>query len=387
MIAHVIVALASALPALAPAAQKPKNPTVCPWCQNDPASMAAAGVVSHGPLGIGPKGSRAIADAFPEHEWVFLETAHLRWASALGPAVVEAEDKKKVLVELDRLRLVLPLVPKEAKKLDAHLRLHLFAMKGEELYARFQKLLAVTDADFPEQRGERFMGIGRYLGEKDKFEVVIHGSRDAHELFTQSFTGVSVTGTQQWHFRDMHKLILSVQAGVPDLKKDRWLWPHVVHNLSHAFLSAYKHFSYDAPCWLDEGLAHALEKEAEPESTTHDGEEGVSFTGKGPRDWAAGARKLAQSGKAPTLAQLLHVQSIGKLDVDANVVCCSMVRFLIEKHPEGFARFLGGIKGQLDEAGSPSGADMPGLQRRLLKECFDLSTSQFDEAWKSWLDL
>ncbi len=378
-----------ALVALAPALQQPapKKPETCPWCKNDPALMAKAGLVSHGPIPVGPHGSEAIVRDLPAGLWCFAETAHLRWASALGWMTVELDDKKRVLAELDRLRVLLPDIPKEPKRLDPWLRLHLLAMKGEEFYARFEKLLQVTDADFPESRqmDKPFMGNGKYLGEKEKFDVVVHSTRSTHFLFTKEFSGAQVTETLRWHFKDPHKLLLSVPAEDPDLKKDKWLWPHVVHNLSHVMFCAYKHFSYDPPIWIDEGLALAMEKEAEPESTTHEGEEGSLRETKGPKDFALAAKRLVATSKPRSLAELTEVKEFGELSQEDQVAVWSRVRFLIEARPEECAKLLGGIKGQLDEKKLPSGTDLPGLQRKLLQEIAGWTTFSFDDAWKTWV--
>jgi hypothetical protein len=353
--------------------------------------MAAAGVLSHGPIPIGPPaadggpGSAAIA-ALPDSQWIFLETEHLRWASALGEERVEQQDRARVDAELERLRAVLPHVPKKARKLDPWLRLHLLAMRGEELYARFQGLLGVTDADFPERRSADgpYMGDGRFLGERDKFEVVLHGTRSSHKLFTAGFTGVQVTDSLREHLRPAHKMLVSIPAEDADLKRDRGLFPHIAHNLSHLFLCAYKHFSYDPPIWLDEGLAHALEKEIDPESTTTDGEEGTLRDTKGPSDWWEASRKLAASGKAANFAQLLHTKSFSELELDLQIAAWSRVRFLLDEHPQAFAAFLGGVKGQLDAQGYPTGSDLPELQRRLLKELLGWTPADFDAAWTTW---
>jgi hypothetical protein len=363
----------------------------CPWCKNDPKLMAAAGVVSHGPIAIGPPaadggpGSAAIA-ALPGGQWIFLETAHLRWASGLGEEKVDLQDRERVEAELDRLRKVLPSVPRKPRRIDPWLRLHLFAMRGEELYARFQSLLQVTDADFPERRSADgpYMGDGRFLGEREKFEVVLHPTRSAHKLFTAGFTGVQVTDSLREHLRPAHKMLVSIPAEDSDLQRDRDLFPHVAHNLSHLFLCAYKHFSYDPPIWLDEGLAHALEKEINPESTTTDGEEGALRDTKGPKDWSEAARKLAATNKAANFATLLHAKSFSELDMDLQIAAWSRVCFLLEEKPEAFAAFLGGVKGQLDAQGYPTGNDLPDLQRRLLKELFGWTPADFDAAWEAW---
>jgi hypothetical protein len=383
-----LMALAVVAAAAEPALLQHKGkPETCPWCKNDPELMAKAGIVSHGPIPIGLHGSAAIVEALPAAEWVFLETAHLRWASSLGATTIELEDKKRVASELARLHALLPSVPLEPRKLDPFLRLHLFAMKGEEEYARFQKLLGVRDADFPEARaaGKPFMGDGKYLGEKDKYEIVLHAQRATHTLFTKDLAGVQVTGALRYHSPTAHKILVSVPAEDPDLRKDKWLYPHVVHNLSHVFFCGYKHFSYDPPPWLDEGIACALEKEIEPASTTNEGEEGAMSDLKGPRDWSAAVRKLVAAGKARPLADLMHVKTLDALDLDARVTCWSMVRFLIDTQPEGFAKLLGTVKGQLDDKGYPSGKDLPDLTRRSLREVWSWTTVAFDEAWKTWV--
>lgn len=361
-------------------------PGVCPWCKNDPETMQAAGVLSHGPIAIASKGSAALVESLPSADWIFLETPHLRWAFALGPETVELADKRRVRAELARLKKLLPSVPTDAGKLDPWLRLHLLGMKGEELYARFQKLLQVTDSDFPETRAPDgpFMGAGRFLGEKDKFEVVLHPSRALHKTFTTDLCGVQVNDSFRWHFKIEHKLLVSIPAEDPDLRRDRWLFPHVAHNLSHAFLCAYKHFSYDPPVWIDEGLAHAIEKEIEPQSVTTDGAEGASRETHTPSDWTAAVRMLVAKKTAVPLAELLHVKDFGELDADAHLVTWSMLRFLIDEHPKELAAILGGIKGQLDAGGIPSGKDLTDLQRKLFQSNGGWTPAGFDEAWRKW---
>ena len=385
MIARLLFLWLLAAASFSPQSKAPNE--VCPWCKNDPVLMAKAGVLSHGPIPIGPKGSADIVANYSATQWVFLETAHLRWASSLGTCTVDLKDKPRVEAELARLRVLLPSVPEKVKKLDPWLRLHLFALRGEDLYVRFQGLLRVTDADFPAQRQPSgpYMGNGRFLGEADKFEVVIHNVRATHVPFTQSFTGAGVTDAVRWHFRDLHKMIVSVPAEEPDLRQDRWLFPHIAHNLSHLFFCAYKHFNYDPPIWLDEGLAHALEKEIVPESNTTDGEEGSLHDKTGPEDWGKAARAIEVSGKDRSLADLLHAKEFGELDMPANIMAWSKVRFLLDTQPEKFAQFLGLVKGQLDAKGVPNGEKLDDLQRQALRDLWGWSPAEFDVAWKVWL--
>ena len=369
----------------AASAQKGKA-EACPWCKTDPELLKKAGLVSHGPMPIGNTTSGELARELPAGLWIFLESTHIRWASSLPATEVELADQERVQGELDRLRAVLPSVPQKVKRLDPWLRLHLIAMKGEEFYARFQKLLDVKDADFPESRKPDgpFMGDGRFLGEKEKFEVVLHSSRITHNMFTRTFSGAQVTGALRWHFAPPGKMLASIPCEDPDLKKDRWLFPHIVHNLSHLCFCAYKHFSYDPPVWIDEGIALAMEKEIEQRSATNEGEEGTYRDARTPADWYEVVRKMLVREKEKSVADLMYKKEVGSMDQDALFTSWSIARYLIDEHGGSLAKFLGGLKGQLDEKGFPSGKDLPGLQRTLLKECFGWTPQALDEAWKAW---
>ena len=359
----------------------------CPYCHDDPELLSAAGLVSHGPIDVGPEGSEALALELPASQWLFLESAHMRWASSLSHETVKGKDRERLVAECDRLRVHFPDVPKKVKKLDPYLRIHLMAQRGEEFYARFQALLGVTDDDFPESRQNEgpYMGIGKYLGEKDKFDVVLHVNRKTHQLFTSAHMGVSVTDSLRWHLSPQHKMLASIPAVDSDIRYDRNLHPHTVHNLSHLFLCAYKNFYYHPPIWLDEGLAHAMEHEINNEFHTLDGEEGSMPDNRGPGDWDAELSRLAKRGKLTGYPELLHIQAFGDMSQDDHVSAYGLVRFLIDEKPEEFAAFLGAVKGQLDDEGIQDGTDLRGLQRRSFKELFGWTPAQIDEAWGAWI--
>jgi hypothetical protein len=373
--------------ALAPAAgQSARGGAACPYCRNDPALLAASGLVSHAPATIGAGTREEFVAKLVGPTWIFAESAHLCIAFALGAATVDQADRKAIDTELELLRAVLPTVPAKPKKLDPYLRLHLLAFRAERLYARVQALLGVRDEDFPEQRTANgpYMGNGRFLGEKEKFELVIHSTVATHRLFTRELAGVEVVDSLRWHVMPAHKLLASIPAEEPDLKQDRWLFPHVAHNLTHLMFCAYKHYSYEPPPWLDEGLALAMEKEIELRAHTFEGEEGTKRDSKGPTDPWGAAKKAATSGEVK-FAELLNAKNHGELRTDAALLAWTMVRFLIDEHGAAFARFAGDVKGQLGPDGRPTGANLVDLQRASLKERFGWTPQQFDEAWRAWL--
>lgn len=358
----------------------------CPYCKDDGARLAGLGLVRHGVMPFGARDSLAIAAGAPRGTWWFLESAHLRVAFGIGGCAVEPARADAVERELEALRAVLPDVPKRPRKLDAPLRLHLVVQRLEQSYARIQRALGVTDADFPESRPASgpFMGDGRFLGEKDKFEFVIFATVADHHAWIQPFSGAKVTDTLRWHFSPQHKLHASVPVAAADLRTDLALQTHLVHNLAHLMLSAYKHFSYDPPAWLDEGLATYFEKELDPTASTLEGQEGGAKSVRPPRDFAARARSFAQSDGGPRFARLLGLRDVAEFEGDDLVASWAIAKFLVEAHPAAFARFVGAIKGQLDERGVPSGRDLAGLQRKLLQELWGWNAQQLDREWRAW---
>ncbi|MBK8180030.1 MAG: hypothetical protein IPK67_14340 [Planctomycetes bacterium] len=61
------------------------------------------------------------------------------------------------------------------------------------------------------------------------------------------------------------------------------------------------------------------------------------------------------SGKDRSLADLLHAKEFAELDMDANIVAWSKVRFLMETGPDRFRGVPGAREGQLDAWGVPNG--------------------------------
>jgi hypothetical protein len=281
----------------------------------------------------------------------------------------------------------MPSIPKKVQVLDPWLRLHLTAMKCEELYTKFQAMLKVTDMDFPESRihGQPFMGNGRFLGEKEKFELILHVNRKTHFLYTEDTTGARVTDALRWHLKTPHKMMASMPAEDGDLRQDKYLFPHVAHNLTHLLFNAYKHFSWDPPVWLDEGLAHAFELESAKDiNITFCSDEGAGPDRERGKDWTAVAAGLAAKGKAPTLATLIDRKTFSELTKDDHVASWSKVRYLAVVHPDKFAKFLGDLKGRLDDQGNPTNRDLPGFTREKLKELWGWTPAEFDAAWSAW---
>ena len=354
------------------------------------APLSDLGVVSRSPQPIGDPELGPFNERFKGEEWQHLETAHFRITSSLPKMKLSAKERKRLAVEIERLAPCFPELGSKPKALPPEVYIVLIGVRLEQLYANFQALAQVDDEAFPASRAAQkgqgeYMGDGPYLGEREKFEVVLHDRRIDHTDFTRWQQGMKANDTVRWHNRAPSKLVVSMPCVDGDLREDRWLWPHLAHNVAHMMFDGFKFFAYDPPLWLSEGMALWFEKRIEPRSFTRDGGEGVFFEPDRSSDWADDARKLAKRSKHTPVATLMAARRPDDLDKAANVTAWSITKFLIEEHPDNYAKLIGAVKGQLDERGYPSGSDLKGLQRSKLREHWSWTPIQLEEAWLAWL--
>jgi len=384
------VLLACALPARAQDKPARNDPSNCPYCHNDPALLEKAGLVSHGPFEFGKKGDTKSVDAFLVADVYWLESKHLEIGLGIGPYRVTQREKEKLRGELARLAQFLPDVDPKTKLLDEWLRVHLFAQRGEDAYARFLELVQKTEADFP-QLGQKwligtpFRGMGPYFGQAGKYEVLMLETEAESVAYMNEEFGLKITRTQRWNVIERDALNVTIHLQQGSLKEDDALQGHVIFNLAHNFFDGYRHYSYDTPLWLHEGLAHFMEREVVPEYNTFDATEGALAEESREQRWVPEARKLAQSGDAPRMAELINLQSYASFTLDHHFTTWSMVDFLVREHPEGFACLLAALKGRVKADGTPDGGGLKDVHRDAFSTCLGMTYAEFDQAWAAWI--
>lgn len=356
----------------------------------DPALMEAAGIASHGGFEFATTDTAGVEDQLATSEIRWLETEHFELGFALGPYKVSQKEKKAFLADLTRLAERLPDVDPKEKVLDPWLRAHLYAMRMEDQYARFLKLVRLDQAVFPDgtkpwNRQGTYRGEGPHLGQKGKYEVLILPSEAASVEFLRHFFGLSIKRTQRWNVVDRDTLTLTIHLQQGNLKDDAALHGHVAFNLMHNFLDGFEHYSYDTPIWLHEGLAHWAERRVSPDHNSFDGSEGSVPQMSKEKDWAGKTRKIVSSGDAPRMAALMRLKNYGQMSLDDHFTTWSMVDFLHSTQPEGLAALIQGLKGRTNAEGFPDGSNLPDVHRELFQEHLSMSYSAFDAAWAAWV--
>ncbi len=368
---------------------KPNDPAGDPYTQNDPALLKAAGIVSLGGFDFGKSGqTTATIDEFmatSEIRWI--ETEHFKLGFGLGSYKVKLEEKKKIIAELTRLKLVLPKVAPDTGILDPWLRTHMFAQRIEDIYQRFIVIIAGGSAAFADGSGTwtgQYAGEGPYLGMKQKYEILILQTEAAHVSFLLEHAGLRIKNTQRWHFIDRGAITVMMHAQQGKLRDDSALHGHVAFNLAHDLYDGLNHYSYDTPVWLHEGLAHFMEREIDPKYNSFDSGEGATADMTSKAAWKPEVLKLITAGEAPRMAELMALKSYAELKLPHHYTTWSMIDYLETEKPKEFADFLWAVKKHYDERGMPTGDKLPDWVRTQFKEKLGMGYAEFDEAWRQW---
>ncbi len=393
------------LAAVLPAQDKPdKLPRYKqdPYTRNKPENLARAGYLSYGPftfgnLGPDPVSSEAIEQHLSYAPILWVETAHFRFGSNLPQWTVpfDPDIRAKVRGELERLAEKIPNINPKAKVLDPWLRLHLFAQRLEDIYAEFSKLAGVTDKDFPAriedvvlQPGVRYMGHGPYLGMRDKFLVLLFDKEGSFQDYMKSYLGRQSKYGQRWHFKDVSSLIYTVAAESDEgrLKDDTALHGNVAFNVSQNLLDGFRHYSYDLPVWIREGIGHWFERRVSPKFNSFDQNEGSPADVRNTWKWEPYTRRLLSGGgKFATFSEAYAWRDFGSITFDDHVAIWSRVDFMMAQGPEKWQTFLFEIKGRVDANWLPDQNDLVGATRDALQKAYGLSVLSFDEKWAEWV--
>jgi hypothetical protein len=390
---NVVAVAALALALVAPGdkdKKRPTDPLNDPYTQNDPAVLKAAGIVSMGGFEFGKSGwTTTKTDEFMiANEIRWIETAHFKIGFALDSYKPKLEEKKKIIAELKRLQLVLPKVVPETGILDPWLRLHLTAQRCEDFYKRFLEITSAESATFADGTGVHtggYAGEGPYLGQKQKYEILIMPTEGSQVSWLHENAGLRIKNTQRWHFIDRGAISVVMHAQQGQLRNDAALHGHIVFNLAHNLYDGLNHYSYDTPVWLHEGLAHYCEREIDPDHNSFDSGEGAVADMTSKSNWKPEVVKLINAGEAPRMAELLTLKNFSDLKLVHHFTTWSMIDFLLKTKPTEFAKFLWALKRNYDAQGLPTGANLHDWHRKVFKEQLGWSYAEFDEAWRAWV--
>lgn len=399
------LAFSMALLATPAAAQRDKTPKwkIDPYTKNEQKALDKAGYVSFGPFQVGGIADRAtmttdIEDKLQYVQILWIETAHFRIGCALPQWSVptDAKTRKKIRAELTELKKKLPSINPKTRRLDPWLRAHLFAHRLEKHYAEVQALFGVKDEDFPaaadkiiRQPGAIYMGMGPFLGMKDKYNILMFEKLATHELYLNTFIGRNTKFPQRWHFKENGSLMLCVAEECDDgrLKHDTAMHAAVIFNTAQLLLDGFRYYTYDLPVWIREGFGHYWSRRVSPRWPSFDQQEGGAALQNTKWNWAPYVRGMVAAGGKDykPFAEVIQWRNFGQIEFDDHCAIWSRMDFLISKGPEKFKKFVFAVKGRVDENWFPDQTDLVGATRDAIKDAYNLSTLTFDQRWGDWV--
>ncbi len=371
------------------------------YTKNDPEALARAGYVAYYPFPFGEHGGKPTTTKDIELnvagvKLLWVETAHFRIGSALRPFPIPASDRtlrKKLEVELTKLKKKIPSVNPKTRKLDRWLRLHLFAQRCEETYEDFSKRLQVTEASFPKTRATlmkgKYMGEGPYLGQQGKYLVIMFDKSSDYVRFLATFIGRTEPIAQRWNFKTVGSQIFATAADLDngELRKDTRMHCHIVWNVVHNLINGYRFYAYDLPVWFNEGMAHWYSRRVS-EKYALDFDQNESAHAKLINDskWRPRARRWLAGKKFRSVSGLLTLRDFGQLTKYDHIQAWSLCDMLMSEGDEKWRVYMNVIKGYIDPKSHRAAArEVLNLQRKGLKKAYGLSPLKLGEKWKVYV--
>jgi len=398
-------------------AQKGKK-NLCTVCQHDQKLLEKWGM-NHGPFIFGPKQSTEIEE---DLAWkgLWLETPHFRIGFSLKKWKIPNAERKIYWPELLKLKEKFPKVKGKINTLDSWHRLHLFAERSEAIYEEFLSHVGRTQKEFdtlpPEsvfydafggdfqavlqeydlahQRDTclpRFLGVGRYLGQPMKFEVLLTQTESLLGEYKRSYLGITQPRAQKWNNKvetinvagetvlRTRALWFGISADAEKIKHDQHMHNALRHNIAMNLMDGYMLYLFEMPVWLSEGYAHYMRRLNTKDWNFYDAGEGSSGPQKDAKKWAPLVRKLVKQKKTPSFAKFIRLNDYVDLDFNGHLCAWSWVDFLFAQGDGQFGKFLTQLAVQ------PAGAGAAETQRDAFRDIFGWTIKAAEENWQTWV--
>lgn len=362
---------------------------VDPYTGGDAEVMQAAGIVAYGPMPWADFLTTAdLEKVLGERRILWLETAHFRIGSALkSTAWPDVPAKRKTLqADIRTLRKRLRKVAEKPKRIDPWLRLHLYAQRAENCYGDFQKLLGVTDADFPARgTGPR---EGAFLGQPDKFLLLLFQKKSDMARYMDRFCGLQNDSSMRYCHHKTHQMVACLSAEGLEGFDDLALHGHVTYALMHNLMSGYNGFHYQLPPWFAEGIAHWYSRQIPSDNINVQIRDDEAVAEDRQNNWPLKVRRRAQHEGAFFPFEVMAAWSeVDQMGYHAHAQAWSRVDYLMQKDAEKVGLMLRQLKAL--PVGTDGGAQQSAAARtlavKLLAEVFELDPAGFDEGWRSWV--
>ncbi len=363
-----------------------------PYTHNDTELLARLGYVKTGRFHWADNHStKDIEEALGGVRMRWLETKHFRLGCSLPSYTIDTgsrTEKTKIQAELKRLKEFFPKLSTKSRKLDPWLRLHLYAMRAEDLYQQIESLLQVDDADFPSGPGiklnGRYMGEGPYLGMKSKFTILLFEKESSLGRYRAAFMGTQGDKPIRHMFPFDGTLLFGVAAENEGMFADTTMHCLFTYSLSMNLLNGFRYYRHRLPEWVNVGLGHWYARQIDP--TRNYFTEDRLFGSDDKNIWKWGPKVRARVGHDyyPSFEKIMNYANAESMKYSEHMLAWSRIDFLMAQKREGFALWFDLLKEPYPNGVVPSAESLKQCQVDALAQAWQLSPSTFDREWAAW---
>ncbi len=367
------------------------RPEVDPYTRGDPAALERAGYVSFGPFPWGDQhNNEQLADVLGGEPLIWVETAHFRIGSSLDVYDFPSDrvERKRLTAELERLEEKLPDIKAKVKKVDPWLRMHLYAMRLEDLYASFLEEFSLRAEEFPAYPGAPYMGKGRYLGMSNKFVVLLLEKKSALARYTSTFAGATWDNSYRYYFSKSDNFFfgISYESLEGSYQNDLALHYALVYGMVQNLASGVRGYSHDGPEWWKKGLASWFARRIDERCLLYTAGKGETIREEKEARWEPKVRARVEHGFFPSTEEMFGWKDAGEWEFSQHMIAWSRVDYIMRRDDKTARNLLIDLQEPVPWTGDIS---RDALVVKQFDRAFRTATGQdpaaFDKAWAAWV--
>jgi len=332
-----------------------------PFTGGDEKLMQALGVVSYAPLPWADNlRTTDIEKVLGEGRVLWLETAHFRIGCNLGLTALPQEPAARKLVnaELQQLNKRCNKLPSRASKLGAWLRLHLYALRAETLYADYAELIGFDAA------------AGTHLGQKDKFLILLFQKKSDLSRYLDRFCGMPGTVSQRYRHPISSQEAIVMTGEGDDGPRDE---ASVYAQFRFLLVQSLQDAAGSTPYWLSLGIAHWYERQVPCNMMNAAPRADESVDQESQNKWPAKVKGRIQHDAL--LIPFTKLTTMTDFGYFAHTQVWSRVDWWMQQDRAKFGQFVRGLLADGSAA----------RQLAVLLEVYGQEPEACDAAWRRWV--
>ncbi len=323
-------------------------------------------------------------------ELVWAETEHFKICSSLQTYKSKGDPRENAALEKELVVLTRKIPGcrnARASKLDPWLRLHLYAMRLEQLYAEFCERTGFCDADFHAAGTTNEMGSGPYLGQALKPTVLLAEKRSAVERFNHRY-GTSDAAAAIRIRLNGGSMFFGISAeSMRDngYELDSALRCAVVEIAVASFLDGLRDSFWATPLWLDTGLGHWFSRRIDERFSYY--ADGTSrFLGDNLYLWRPRVRGLVENKFSYSWSDMLGTLEWTQFTPQAHMLIWSRIDWMMQQKPADLRKLLDSLTVKLPQGSAEQLAKVKVARATAgLAAAFGKSPEECDGAWSAWV--